>query len=116
MLVYEYSKQFIIHYAQFEHRSMLDLSVCDAVTWTTHKRVICVSACMRFYENTNRRLYYLCNSNAAVETCAPTSRSCTNSGHTKEWYMGIAVLYTFNSLCYLELSRSVTSAYVHSYK
>ena len=77
----------IIEYAQFELKRMLDLPVCDAMTWPTHRHIICVGACMRFCENTSRRLYYLCNNNAAVETRVPTSRPCTNSGLAKEWYM-----------------------------
>jgi len=114
MLVY--NKQFIVQYTRFEHKSMLDLPVCDAVTWPMQKHVICVSACMRVCENTNRKLYYLCNNNADVETRVPTSRSCTNSGQTKGWYMRITVLYNFGPLCYLQLRNSVNLAYVHGYK
>jgi hypothetical protein len=84
MLVY--SKQYVVQHGQFEHKSMLDLSAGEAVKWTTFNHAICVSACMRFYENTSRRLYcyYPRNNNADVQARVPTSRSCTNSGHTKE--------------------------------
>ena len=114
MLVY--IKQFTIQYARYEHKSILELSVGDALNWTTHKHVVCVTACTRFYENTSRLLHYLCNNNSDVEARVSTSRSCTNSGHTKEWHMRIAVLYTFNLLCSPELSKSLILAFVHSYK
>jgi hypothetical protein len=112
VLMLEYNKEFTIQYAQCVHY----LSVGDAVKWTAHKHVISVFAYMKFYENTSRRFYYLSDNNADVESRVPTSRSCTNSGHTQRWYMRIALLYTFNPLCYPELSKSVTLSSVHSYR
>jgi hypothetical protein len=69
----EYNKQFTMQYARYKHKIILYLSVGDAVKWTAHKHVICVYAYMKFCENTSRRLYYLSDNNADVESRVLTS-------------------------------------------